>query len=179
MKNLPIQTKPTRLWFMAHGYKIVPNIFGNDVVFWVKNDGTKGCQFKNGKAVFQDPYPTTYENSKDKSDAHRKQRYLAFKDAFGHNKGILVSHAVYTAFVGPIPEGMVIDHLNGITTDNTPENLEEVTPAENRRRAQYLRIMRECEFDPRIFSRAQLHEIFSQDFDTFKTMLLHHKDGEV
>ncbi len=159
---------------MAHGYKIVPNPFDNDVVFWVKNDGTKGCLFKNGKGTFKDPYPTTYENSKDKSNAHRKQRYLAFRNPFGYNTCVLASHAVYTAFVGPIPEGMVIDHLNGITMDNRPENLEPVTPKENMRRAKYLRLMRQCEFDPRIFSRAQLHEIFAQDFDTFKATLLHH-----
>lgn len=38
---------------------------------------------------------------------------------------------VLEAFVGPCPEGMLCRHLNGIRTDNRPENLAWGTPAEN------------------------------------------------
>lgn len=40
---------------------------------------------------------------------------------------------VYEAFVGPIAEGMQINHKNGKKQDNRLENLEVVTPSENTR----------------------------------------------
>ena len=158
-------------------YKIVPNPFGNDVVFWVKRDGSQGCRIINGVETIMNPTPTTCENSKNKTNAGRKQRYLQFKHAFGEGKHILVSHAVYTAFVGPIPDDAdCIDHLNGCTTDNRPENLEPVTFAENNRRAKYIRIMRECNFDPRIFIAADFHYWFSMPFEEFKSFFEHYKN---
>ena len=35
------------------------------------------------------------------------------------------------AFIGLIPEGMEVNHKNGIKTDNSIDNLEIVTPSEN------------------------------------------------
>ena len=46
-------------------------------------------------------------------------------------KHILVHRLVYEAFVGEIPEGMQIDHINTIRTDNRLENLRCVTCKEN------------------------------------------------
>lgn len=47
-----------------------------------------------------------------------------------------VSRKIYEAFIGPIPSGYEIDHLNSNKLDNRIENLEAVTMGENRRRAQ-------------------------------------------
>ena len=42
---------------------------------------------------------------------------------------------VFLHFRGPIPPGLTINHKNGITTDNRPENLELATCAEQTRHA--------------------------------------------
>ena len=44
---------------------------------------------------------------------------------------VFVHRLVATAFISDIPEGMVINHKNGIKTDNRVENLEIVTQKEN------------------------------------------------
>ena len=67
---------------------------------------------------------------------------------------------VALAWLGPRPQGMEIDHLNGCKLDWSVENLEYVTPAENRKRARLLRVLRGIGRDPRKMSRAELLEIF-------------------
>jgi hypothetical protein len=49
----------------------------------------------------------------------------------GKRSHVLIHRAVYEAFVGPIPAGMQINHLDGVKTNNAVSNLEIVTPAEN------------------------------------------------
>ena len=66
------------------------------------------------------------------------------------------------AWYGPRPDGMVIDHLNGDILNWSAENLEYVTPAENRKRAKILRCMREAGNDPTKLSAARLKAIFAQ-----------------
>lgn len=46
-----------------------------------------------------------------------------------------VHRLVVEAFVGPIPEGFVVDHVNGCKTDNRLENLEVITHQQNMDRA--------------------------------------------
>lgn len=43
----------------------------------------------------------------------------------------LVSHLVWEAFNGPIPEGMQVNHINEDKTDNRLENLNLMAPSEN------------------------------------------------
>ena len=54
----------------------------------------------------------------------------------------LCHHLMYEAWIGPRTKGLEIDHINGCKTDWRIENLEQVTPAENRRRAKILRQLR-------------------------------------
>jgi len=69
---------------------------------------------------------------------------------------------MYETWVGPRTKGMEIDHINGNKMDWSLDNLEEVTPAENRKRAKILRAMREAGNDPTKLSAARLKAIFAQ-----------------
>lgn len=42
-----------------------------------------------------------------------------------------VHRLVYEAFNGSVPEGMQVNHINEVKTDNRPENLNLMTPKEN------------------------------------------------
>lgn len=44
---------------------------------------------------------------------------------------VSVHRLVWECFVGPIPEGLQINHKNGVKDDNRLENLEVCTPSEN------------------------------------------------
>lgn len=46
-------------------------------------------------------------------------------------KQVKVHRIVYEAFIGPIPKGMQVNHINENKTDNRPENLNLMTPKEN------------------------------------------------
>ncbi|KAJ3173107.1 hypothetical protein HDU88_004566 [Geranomyces variabilis] len=46
---------------------------------------------------------------------------------------LAVHRAVYETWVGEIPPGMIVHHVAGDRTDNTPESLQLATPAENAR----------------------------------------------
>jgi hypothetical protein len=63
----------------------------------------------------------------------RYVRYKLSRQGEGHN---LSAHSlVAAAFVGPRPHGLVINHIDGDPTNNTPPNLEYVTPGDNSRHA--------------------------------------------
>lgn len=49
----------------------------------------------------------------------------------GKPKKFRIHRLVWEAFVGPIPEGMEIDHINTIRDDNRLDNLRVATPKEN------------------------------------------------
>ena len=52
-------------------------------------------------------------------------------DATGRRKWHRVHRLVYITFAGPIPEGMVIDHISGVKTENSIDNLRAVSVADN------------------------------------------------
>lgn len=58
-------------------------------------------------------------------------RKVQLKVAENTYKGFLVHSLVMEAWVGPRPEGMVINHINGDKTDNRLENLEYCTRSFN------------------------------------------------
>ncbi len=51
----------------------------------------------------------------------------------GKTRMHFVHRIVWEAFVGPIPEGMQINHINEIKTDNRLDNINLLTPSENQK----------------------------------------------
>lgn len=49
----------------------------------------------------------------------------------GERRNALIARLVWESFVGPIPEGMVVTHKNGLRMDNDLRNLELVTVSEH------------------------------------------------
>lgn len=67
-----------------------------------------------------------------KPKTHERTGYLVFTPRKnGVQKDYLVHHAVAYAFIGPRPEGMHINHKDGVKTNNNVGNLEYLTPREN------------------------------------------------
>ena len=92
-------------------------------------------------------------------NGRRKLKYLRVR-RYGN---ILVHHAVALAWIGLMPDaGYVVDHLNGLVTDNRACNLGWVTPEENRKRAKLLRVLRSLGRDPKQMSREELLGIFNK-----------------
>jgi len=63
----------------------------------------------------------------------RKDGYLEVTS--GRRKVILAHRLVYLGKHGPIPHGRVVNHKNGIRSDNSPTNLEPMAQAENNQHA--------------------------------------------
>lgn len=76
--------------------------------------------------------------------------------------GRLCHHLIWETWVGPRTKGMEIDHINGDKMNWSLDNLEEVTPAENRKRAKILRAMRAAGTDPTTIPQSRLKAIFAR-----------------
>jgi|SRR5690242_1350575 len=70
-------------------------------------------------------------------DGHRiwtGAKSIGYGKIFYNGRHVLAHRASYEMHIGPIPDGMVIDHLCRNPSCILPEHLEPVTPAENMRR---------------------------------------------
>ena len=65
-------------------------------------------------------------------------------------------------WLGPIPAGHVVDHLNGDIFDWSLDNLQYVTPQENHKRARLLQVLRSIGRNPKKMSREELLTIFNK-----------------
>ena len=85
----------------------------------------------------------------------KKDSYMLFRHAWG-NKHILASHAVHTAWVGPVKPGMTIDHINGCIQDNRFENLRQLSHSINMRDGGFLTKLRNKGINPATIDRPYL-----------------------
>ena len=118
------------------------------ISFYV-NDGKGGVVglriYPDGRKVLENAMGVKHG----KTYSHGREEYLQFKHAFGLQKGILASHAVYIAWRNKeIPAGMTIDHIDGVTTNNDYRNLRCVSNDINNRDGGFLRKLRNKGFNP-------------------------------
>ena len=141
----PSREAPSRVWFLGHGCRQVPLESTGGKVLWAHKDG----YFLNaqGQKVKHSFGPACQKSRPNMHSAYPKMRHFGNKNCH---------HLMYEAWYGARTKGMEIDHLNGDKLDYRPSNLQEVTPAENRRRAKILRAMRAVGLDPRTYSREEL-----------------------
>ena len=139
-----------------HGQDTHPN--GN--AFYVSRDGSYGVRvYPNGRKVLVNP---SYAKPTPGLKRPRKEGYKQFSQAWRKGVYILASHAVYKAWVGPIPDDMTIDHINGVTTDNRFENLRCVTLEVNKRDGGFLTKLRNKGFKPELIMRELLLRYYSR-----------------
>ena len=125
IKRTAPKTPLPRTWFLSRGYtKADPDLMNGKTVYIhpVTNDalsayGTKLALLRVG----------------------RNKEYLAFSCACGNK---LLAEVKYRTFVGDIPKGYQIDHIDGNTLNNSIRNLRAVPPSINRRDAGFMRKLR-------------------------------------
>lgn len=105
------------------------------------------------------------------SEATRKKG-SRWKYSFLRNFSNIFCHkAVYWAWKGAIPAGHEIDHNDGNPLNNHIDNLEAVTPAENRRRAMRLRRLRKLRSGYDVIVRYGFDKLYGLSEDDFNQML--------
>ncbi len=133
--------------------------------FYINNGqgGVIGVRvYPDGRKKLLNAKTDTTENCKVAYNAKRKQRYLLFANAFGHQKQILASHAVWMAAGRTIPAGMTIDHIDGCTTNNYIGNLRCVSNEINNRDGSFLRKLRNKGFNTSRIDRSILLRYFDR-----------------
>ena len=132
----------------------------NGNAFYISRDGSYGVRvYPNGHKVLVNP---SYAKLAPGKKRPRKEGYMQFSHAWGQREYILASHAVYSAWVGSIPDGMTIDHINGVTTDNRFENLRVLDFKTNNRDGGFLRKLRNKGFKPECIFRPFLLRYFDR-----------------
>lgn len=101
-------------WY-KHGDPLFPTLARGaplaDRLIWYSRDGANGCRVWIGEIIWN-----------------------GYGRVYGHGKKVLAHRASYETFVGPIPEGLQIDHLCRNRACILPTHLEPVTASENSRR---------------------------------------------
>ena len=138
----------------------------NGVAFYVNNGqgGVIGVRvYPDGRKVTVNPFTNITDGTKFPTRRRYSQRYLRFKHAWGKGIAIYASHAVYTAWhEKPIPAGMTIDHINGVSLNNDFRNLRCISNKINLRDGGFLTKLRHKGFNPACIERAYLLRYFDR-----------------
>ena len=120
-----------RTWFLARGYKKADPIHTNGYVIWLHPVTNDVLSTYGQKLVLQlVPYKKFKTNT---------TRYLKLSGGYGD---MLLARLKYLTFIGDIPEGCTIDHIDGNTLNNDIRNLRAVPRAINYRDGGFLRKLR-------------------------------------
>ncbi len=127
------------------------------------NDGKGGVigvrVYPDGRKVVVNPIFSKLTPTKKRD---RTEGYLLFRDAWGNHLHIYASHAVFCAWCHEIPAGMTIDHINGVTTNDSIGNLRCVTMAVNHRDGGFLQKLRNKGIKPADVRRSYLLRYFDR-----------------
>ncbi len=118
-------------WFRKRGYKQAPLDYMNGRVTYVHQ--------RTNIALNQYGQQLTLELVPQERFMKTSARYYRFCRERNHR---LLAHVKYITFIGPIPEGSTIDHIDGNTLNNDTRNLRAVPPEINSRDGGFLKKLR-------------------------------------
>ena len=155
-----IQTKPTprpkrepmpRTWFLSRGYKKADPIHTNGRVIWL-HPVTNDVLSPYGEKITLALHPVEKYYKK-------HPRYLKLTGYYGD---MYLARLKYITFIGDIPKGYTIDHIDGNTLNNDIRNLRAIPADINYRDGGFLRKLRNKKIDPRMYSCGVLLVFFNR-----------------
>lgn len=130
-RSTPKREPLSRLWFLSRGYKQADRHYTNGCTLWL-HPKTNDVLNSYGQKITLFLVP-------DEKHHKTSARYLKLTGGYGR---MYLARLKYLTFVGPIPEGYTIDHIDGNTFNNDIRNLRAVPDAINRRDGGFMRKLR-------------------------------------